>query len=559
MKRKQHRYSLQLNLVLVICLLIIPINILLIYISGLTVKNIEQRLVESHENELNILDTRIENIAKTIDDDMKTGLIERWAVLDDANDRETLQQQKLISNLRILWQKIDLVEAGYLKLNQSDYVNVTYNNEIMNLQQKDELTDGLKDIQLNGRNSNNRTMKTESGDWYWIWNMNCNGYSYGLIIPFTQILKMVQESVSSGSEIFLVSNKKILLSSIGAAGKINSYEKDRFKFSLDLGNLEIVKLVPSKVIHLRIPLWQRVLQSVPFIALIIIPILWLAIRKLVIIPMNRLNVAMNELEKDNPDYRMDESAKTSREFQYINHTFNRMASQISELRIQKYETEIEKLKIETDNLRLQVNPHLLLNSLNVIYNLAKLKDFRTIQSFSLSLADYFRYAIRYNEDFVTLGSEMKFVKSYLDIQKVRFPGAFTSVYEMDDELEGLLMPPLLIQNFVENSIKYALKLGSTVEIIIVIRKDGETHVSISIIDTGNGIPADVLKQLQNGEIIQNKTGKHIGIWNIRRRLKSAYGDDFILNINSTEKEGTQIWIRIPLMKKGEDEDESNDR
>jgi len=180
----------------------------------------------------------------------------------------------------------------------------------------------------------------------------------------------------------------------------------------------------------------------------------------------------------------------------------------------------------------------------MIYNLAQSKNFKSIQDYARHLSDYFRYALRQDERLVTLEAEMNFVLSFLEVQKIRFPGAFTSVYSIDDGLEDELVPPLLIENFVENSIKYGLRLGSVIEIIIVIRKQDD-RLLISICDTGNGMPADILDKLREGEIVEDKAGQHIGIWNIRRRLKLFYGGAAVLSITSAAGEGTQVWIELP--------------
>lgn len=118
---------------------------------------------------------------------------------------------------------------------------------------------------------------------------------------------------------------------------------------------------------------------------------------------------------------------------------------------------------QLDNLRLQVNPHMLLNSFNMIYSLAQSRNFQCIQEYSLLLVEYFRYALKETDHFVTLDREMDFVENYISIQKIRFPGAFTSVHNIQEECMQALVPPLLIENFVENAMKYALIPGKTVE------------------------------------------------------------------------------------------------
>lgn len=270
----------------------------------------------------------------------------------------------------------------------------------------------------------------------------------------------------------------------------------------------------------------------------------ISIRRLVLKPLHLLDYGMRQIENENLEYRLDEENNSS-EFRHMNRVFNSMVGQINELKIEAYEQDIEKLEIETMNLKLQINPHLLLNSLNMIYSLSQSQNYECIQSYTLNLVQYFRYSLRQNDIFVTIHAELEFIKSYLEIQKIRFPNAFTSIYDIDEDLYDTLIPPLIVQNFVENSIKCALKMGEMIEIIIIIKADGE-KLSISICDTGNGIKPEILEKLRNGEIVEDRIGKHIGIWNCRRRLHVFYGRDVEMTISSAEGEGTQVWMQFPL-------------
>lgn len=140
---------------------------------------------------------------------------------------------------------------------------------------------------------------------------------------------------------------------------------------------------------------------------------------------------------------------------------------------------------------------------------------------------------------------MKFVENYLDIQKIRYPDELSNAYWIEEGLEDALIPPLLIQNFVENSIKYARRPEKAIEVLIVIRRENNKLI-ISINDTGKGIASEFLNCLNSGTPYEDKNGmKHIGVWNCRKRLELFYGKDAALRIMSTEGEGTQVWIELP--------------
>jgi sensor histidine kinase YesM len=222
-----------------------------------------------------------------------------------------------------------------------------------------------------------------------------------------------------------------------------------------------------------------------------------------------------------------------------------MAEEINKLIVDSYEKEIAKLQTDSLNLRLQVRPHMLLNSLNTIYGLSQSGDNDKIMEFSRSLIDYFRYVLRQETKLVRISDEIELIKNYLKIQKIRFPDCFTTVLDIDDEAADIRIPPLIIENFVENSTKYGLIMGSSIEISISVKKLNE-YILVIINDTGSGMDRDTLTKLQNGEIIEDRLGSHIGIWNCRRRLKLYYGDEAKLNIESSLEQGTRVEMKLPL-------------
>lgn len=157
---------------------------------------------------------------------------------------------------------------------------------------------------------------------------------------------------------------------------------------------------------------------------------------------------------------------------------------------------------------------------------------------------YFRYVLRENREFVTLQEELEFIQSYLGIQKMRYPDRFTYVYQMEDDLRKIMIPPFLIENFVENAIKYGLMPDRVVEIILSIRREDDM-LCISLIDTGNGMDEQRLLALNNGSVIEDEAGKHIGIWNCRKRIQMYFGKDADLHFTSTLHQGTQVWMALP--------------
>ena len=294
-----------------------------------------------------------------------------------------------------------------------------------------------------------------------------------------------------------------------------------------------------------IPVFYWILLVAALLCVLLVFTMWRLLQSRVVRPLRILQDAMKQLEEENLEYRIEHiDANETEDFLYLYDTFNHMAE---EVRL-SHEKDIKMYQAQLDNLRLQVNPHMLLNSFNMIYSLAQTRNFECIQEFSMHLVEYFRYALKETDTFVTLDKEMKFVENYIEIQKIRFPGAFTSVYTMQEDVKAGLVPPLLIQNFVENAMKYALIPGKTIEVLINIRRE-EDRLLISVCDTGRGIREEILESIQKGEMYVDKMGqKHIGVWNCRRRMEVFYGKDASMNIVSRQGEGTQVWLDLPFLQ-----------
>lgn len=294
-----------------------------------------------------------------------------------------------------------------------------------------------------------------------------------------------------------------------------------------------------------IPLGHWVFAVLLAGGLLLFPFLWYMLRLEVLRPLEKLWGGMRRLAEGDSSYRIDDHTKrNSAQMQFLFDNFDTMAEEIEKSR----EKELRMVKAELDNLRLQVNPHMLLNSYNMIYSLAQTKNYACIQDYTMYLVEYFRYVLRKKDDFVSVGAELAFIKNYIEIQKIRFPDAFTCVYQVEGECLDAVIPPFLIENFVENSMKYALIPGKRIEILLNIRRE-EEMLLISICDTGKGIRPEVLAALKRGEPYVDKHGnRHIGITNCMRRVEVFYDRKAQLGIVSARGEGTQVFLRVPYRR-----------
>jgi two-component system sensor histidine kinase YesM len=314
------------------------------------------------------------------------------------------------------------------------------------------------------------------------------------------------------------------------------------------GGFGLIAVIPDSIILDNLPFLRRIITFISIGALVLFPLIVFLLRKIIFIPINRIIMAMRRIEDGNLDLRLSEKPSVW-EFDIMNQSFNRMLSQIQDLKINVLEEQLNLQKAELKHLQLQINPHFFLNSLNIVYNLAQVKDFVLVQEMTLCLVEYFRYMFRSNLTFVTIRDEMEHIQNYLRIQQMRFPQNLTYDLSVSDNLMEGLIPPLVIQTFVENTIKHAVSMDKQVHIGITILVVEDNKIKIRIEDTGRGFPKDVLSRLQMQLDIGNKEGHHIGIWNVQRRLHLLYQDQAQIAFSNAAIRGAVIEILIPLQEK----------
>ena len=354
----------------------------------------------------------------------------------------------------------------------------------------------------------------------------------GSLINLSDIEKQVQEQLSEELEGEVRFQEK------------TETEKNQVLAASKKSGCYLTAEVSRKVFLSHTPAQSKLLSFLLLVYVLAVPVLLYVVYIKMILPTRRINDAMRRLEENDRGFRIQEEGE-NREASQMIHRFNAMADQLEHLKIQVYEQELEKREVEATNLRLQVNPHFILNCLNTIFSLTRTGNVDSTRRFSKYLANYLRFTLWHTSGTVSLRDEMKGVEDYLEIQKIRYPNGFTYLSDVSEEAEEARIPSLLIINFVENVVKHALTLEEEVE-IIVIACVVEERLRITVCDTGNGMELELLEQLQKGEIVENETGKHIGLWNCRRRLNLMYGEQCTFHITSQPGEGTQVFIEIPM-------------
>ncbi|MDC0601423.1 histidine kinase [Aliiglaciecola sp.] len=190
-------------------------------------------------------------------------------------------------------------------------------------------------------------------------------------------------------------------------------------------------------------------------------------------------------------------------------------------------------------LRYQLNPHFLCNTLNAINSLVEFEETEKAQNMTVQLSKFLRHSLDNNPDTkVTLENEIKALNLYLEIEKTRFEDRLVVNFEIDEQAKQALVPSLLLQPIIENSMKHAISQsedGGTISLQASVKNN---RLILALSDSGNG------NKVANTKL-QSSTGRGVGLRNIDERLKALYQDDYRVDIGFLSSGGLKTTIVLP--------------
>ncbi|WP_244163093.1 sensor histidine kinase [Paenibacillus pectinilyticus] len=313
-------------------------------------------------------------------------------------------------------------------------------------------------------------------------------------------------------------------------------------------DLDFELIIAEKNILQNLPYLQLLIYFLPVGGALVLGVYLLYVQRILFKPLMQLIRGMRKLAQGELSVRLHEGSST--EFAFLIATFNNMVDQIENLKISVYEEKIRVQQAEFKHLQVQINPHFYMNSLNIIYNLAALKDTKAVQKMSLHLADYFRFIMRTNRTTMTLKDETEHIRNYLEIQVMRYPDHLVFDIALPDTYCHYAIPPLIVQPFVENAVIHGFtKQYGTFEIKVSAEKDPDApneFFLLSISDNGDGFQPEMLKQLNSSQYLDESGDEHLGIWNVRHRLQMNYGHQVALRFQNKPERGALVQMRLPL-------------
>ncbi len=262
-------------------------------------------------------------------------------------------------------------------------------------------------------------------------------------------------------------------------------------------------------------------------------------------PIRELSNAMKQVEQENFDIEIQSMRKD--EIGHLITSFHYMVGKIRQLICEVYQKKIEQKNAEIRALQAQINPHFLYNTLDSINWMLIERDEQDISDVVISLGEILRYAVGGQNHLVPLGSEARYIESYLFIQKNRLEDRLNYQWELAEDTLDVLVPRLIMQPIVENAVIHGiepLKKGGVILMKAWIEKE---MLLIRVTDNGRGMNQEELEALRE-KISGTDEIENIGMRNIQRRMELTYGQEQAMEIESVQGEGTTITLRMKVCR-----------
>lgn len=284
-----------------------------------------------------------------------------------------------------------------------------------------------------------------------------------------------------------------------------------------------------------------------FCLLMFLALMWV-IQYMIVRPTEVILEATNRLGNEDADYRIEAKA-TSQEFARLFESFNNMADNLQKMRIEAYDRELREKSDELKMLRAQIRPHFYLNAITTISNMTYQDRNEDIRRYLTALAKYVRYMLNMQSKWVSVSEEIEQIRSYLEMQKIKFPGSVDAYIGYADEVADTKVPYLLLFTAVENSFKHAMSLYDALWLVVQCEHYEEGDFSglrMIVQDNGKGFSEEVLAMFsapQEEELPDPKD--HLGLTNISRTLRLLYHRNDLLRLSNAKTGGAHVEIWIP--------------
>lgn len=374
------------------------------------------------------------------------------------------------------------------------------------------------------------------------------GYAFildakGNIVYHPQQQQLYNELQTENISLIMDTDEDTVLTGTGNDGKLYSISRSE-KTGWTVVDCTNVKELLSK---------SRQAQSVYVLTAIILVIVALLFSRFmarsITLPIQKLRDSMKKVQEG--DFSVSDVVVDSKnEIGSLTKSFDVMTHRIHELMEQNVHEQEEKRKSELKALQSQINPHFLYNTLDSIIWMAEGKKNEEVVLMTASLARLLRQSISNEDEVVPIANEVEYARGYLTIQKMRYKDKLEFQIEVDSSILYIPLIKLVLQPIIENAIYHGLKYKESRGLLIVkgFMKDG--NAVLQVIDDGVGMDEETLAHIYDKHKV-NYHSNGVGVYNVQKRLKLYYGEDYGITYTSELGKGTTATITIPGRQEGQ--------
>ncbi|MBE5882698.1 MAG: sensor histidine kinase [Lachnospiraceae bacterium] len=264
-------------------------------------------------------------------------------------------------------------------------------------------------------------------------------------------------------------------------------------------------------------------------------------------PIIELSEVTDQVSKGDLSVRSE--VRNGAEMEVLSNSLNAMIDKINELLEQVKKEQIRLRKAEFELLQSQINPHFLYNTLDTIVWLAEAGEQEKVVSMVGSLSEFFRTSLNQGKDIISIKEELLHVRSYLEIQQVRYRDILEYEIQVDEGLYSYMIPKITIQPLVENALYHGIKNKRGIGKITISGRKQKNGFEIRIEDNGIGMTEERMAEVRDGILHKVPTEKDMyGLYNVNERIRLNFGEEYGLELDSLYNEGTVVAIVLPYVE-----------
>ncbi|HHV09031.1 MAG TPA: histidine kinase [Clostridiales bacterium] len=563
MQRKRFRSIIH-EVIILPLIVMVTITVITIISSIISYQNMEEKLTQGNLNSLQIALSQLDNLVSQIDSDFIQYVTtsDSYFYMHDY-DRNTPKSKYF---------RYEAQTTNWLSSLASGYGDVKgvfayYENMELLLFRGNNAGGEMavhkyvkKQLQSRDLRYSHMSIVKISGAYYLLYTKKYGSFCGGCWIPVKSLYKKL--GLDNGNllgTVYIMDSANA--NTLGDPG-INSYMEDQgiqkknvevsgkrytnYRLTARSGDFYFGLLMPNASRLGSFPMFNRIIFVIVILSVLMVPVLLYWLQRKIARPLKVLDDAMKMIGNGERDYRIPvEDIREDNEYTRLMERFNQMMDELNELEISLFKTKIREQRTKLKYISQQIRPHFILNALNLIYTYDP-SEFDLAKKMVLYLTKYFRYIVNLQVDFVLLEKDFQHVETYLQIQKERYLDRLDYVVEWESQVGGVAIPPLIVQTFVENCIKYAIKNEEKL-FIFVLARELEGRLKLSITDTGNGFREETLGSIQRfvgTRVYQDNLG--IGIQNAIERMDILYQERVEIKVSNAPTGGAVVEISLPL-------------